>query len=54
MTTCQQKDCIAIATHTVYWPGQTTKQCDFHAKQLQALGTHMGFHVSIEPLEEDE
>jgi len=37
------------ATEIVHWPGQDTLACDKHAKQLKALGAHMGITVSSTP-----
>lgn len=51
--TCQQNKCEQEATHTVYWPGQTTKQCETHAKSVRAMGAVLGFHVDIVPLAEE-
>lgn len=45
--TCQQDGCEAEATYRVYWPGQTTDQCETHARKVQALGEAMGIQVSV-------
>lgn len=52
--TCQQKGCTKEATHEVFWPGQLTKQCEEHAKNVQAAGRALfGLTVEIRPLQND-
>lgn len=39
---CQQDGCNEQAEFLVTWPGQHTKQCGEHARQLQILDAAMG------------
>ena len=48
---CGQEGCKLNATNIVYWPGQTTYQCDDHTKQVVRLGAVMGFNVASNPIE---
>lgn len=48
--TCQQAKCEAEATTEVFWPGQTTRQCDSHAAAVVRLGAFMGVGVDTRPL----
>ena len=45
--TCQQQGCQDTATCVVFWPGQTTRQCEKHAHALQRLSSHVGFKLEI-------
>ena len=45
MKVCQQTNCEAEATRRVFWPGQTTDQCEQHAAALVRLGKHMDIDV---------
>ncbi len=54
MRTCQQIKCIKDATHTVYWPGQTTVQCYEHAYQLRNFGATMRIGVPCVPIPEEQ
>jgi hypothetical protein len=47
---CGQEKCDKDAEFIVYWPGQTTFQCDEHTKKVVALGKFMGFNVSTNPI----
>lgn len=48
--TCQQAMCEKPATTEVFWPGQTTRQCDEHAEKVVRLGAFMGCVVDTRPL----
>ena len=39
------------ATVIVHWPGKDTAACALHAEQLDKLALHMGFALSISPVE---
>lgn len=45
---------IEKAAVVVHWPSGPVLVCLNHAKQLQALGSHMGVHVHVEPYSGDE
>jgi len=42
--------CPKEATHEVFWPGQTTQQCQEHEQKLQSLAVFMGFRLDSRPL----
>ncbi len=50
MIKCQSHEadgdqCVADATVTVFWPGQTTESCDRHFKGQLAVADAMGFRL---------
>ncbi len=47
---CEQNKCERDATTVVFWPGNTTKQCDGCAAQVVILGELMGYEVDTLPL----
>lgn len=51
---CEQRGCTAAATHDVFWPSRTTRQCAEHARQLLALAGSMGCWVDVRALEDGD
>jgi hypothetical protein len=51
---CGQSGCTKDATHIVYWPGQTTYQCESDKDRVVALGKVMGFRVDSNPISVEE
>lgn len=54
MMICNSNDkngkCMAQATVEVFWPGQTTVACNYHAQGIMRVAEAMGFHVDIRPI----
>lgn len=48
---CGQNGCTKDATHIVYWPGQTTYQCESDKDRLVATGAVLGIIVDWNPIE---
>jgi len=42
--------CQNEATLEVFWPGQTTQQCQEHEQQLQGMAMVMGFPLDSRPI----
>lgn len=45
------KSCDATATMRMFWPGQATEVCDYHAARMRDLASAMGFECSGQALE---
>lgn len=43
--------CEQIATLTLFWPGQTSKQCEHHAAWVREVAMALGFELRTEPLD---
>ena len=50
MKCCHDK-CEQEATLEVFWPGQTKIMCAVDGLRAVNLGAHMGFNVTLRPLE---
>lgn len=48
---CGQHGCEKDATQIVYWPGQTTYQCDEDTQRVKSMGLIMGIRVDSSPIE---
>jgi hypothetical protein len=52
---CGQELCVKEATHAMYWPGAgRSLLCQDHKWRAEWVAAHMGFHLVIEPLKEEE